>query len=97
MSNRLKAIVQAFRREVAVYRAVLRDPRTPRPARWLLAAAVAYAVSPIDLIPDFIPVIGYLDDAIILPLLVWLAVRMIPKEVIAEHRAAVRAAADTTE
>jgi len=72
--------------EIDFYRRVLAHPRTPRLSRLLLAVAVAYAVSPIDLIPDFIPVVGHLDDLVILPLLVWLAVRGIPKEVMAECR-----------
>jgi uncharacterized membrane protein YkvA (DUF1232 family) len=55
-------------------------------ARWLLGAAVAYALSPIDLIPDFIPVLGHLDDVLIVPLLVWLALRIVPAHVVAEHR-----------
>ena len=63
------------------------DPRCPRTARWLLGGAVVYALSPIDLIPDFIPVLGHLDDAVILPVMVYLAIRLIPKELIAEHRA----------
>ena len=82
----LGTLVKRFKREIRVYRAVLRDPRTPRLGRWLLGAAVAYALSPVDLIPDFIPVIGYLDDVVIVPLLVWLAIRAIPPEVVAEHR-----------
>lgn len=52
----------------------------------------AYALSPIDLIPDFIPVLGYLDDAIILPLCIWAAVKLIPADIIAEHRHAAEAA-----
>jgi len=52
----------------------------------LLGGALAYAVSPIDLIPDFIPVIGHLDDLIVLPLLVWLAFRVIPRELVQEHK-----------
>lgn len=87
MWNKLKALVAVFRREIGIYRSVMADPRCPRAARWLLAGAVAYALSPIDLIPDFIPVLGHLDDALILPVLVGLAIRMIPKELIAEHRA----------
>jgi len=87
--SRVGRIVQKFRREIEVYRRVLADRRTPRLARWLLGAAVAYAVSPIDLIPDFIPVIGHLDDAIILPLLVWLALRSVPPGLLADHRAQV--------
>lgn len=90
--SRIKTLLKQFKRELRVYRAVLGDPRTPRLARWILWAAVAYAVSPIDLIPDFIPVLGHLDDLIILPFLVWMAVRLIPPEVIAEHRARIAAA-----
>ena len=82
----LKAIVVRFQREIGFYRAVLADPRTPRAARWLLGLALAYAVSPVDLIPDFIPVLGHLDDVLLVPLLLWLALRLIPKDVIAEHR-----------
>ena len=73
-------------REINVYRLVLKDPRTPRPAKWLLAVAIGYTLLPIDLIPDFIPVLGYLDDVIIVPTLIILAVKMIPKEVISDCR-----------
>jgi uncharacterized membrane protein YkvA (DUF1232 family) len=62
------------------------DPRTPWSARILAGAVVAYAFSPIDLIPDFIPVLGYLDDLLLLPLGVWLALRLIPSEVMADSR-----------
>ncbi len=59
---------------------------------WLAKAVAllvtAYAFSPIDLIPDFVPVLGYLDDLVIVPLGIWLAVRLIPREILAEHRAA---------
>jgi uncharacterized membrane protein YkvA (DUF1232 family) len=58
---------------------LFRHPDTPRPARWIAIAVLAYAVSPIDLIPDFIPVLGQLDDVIIVPLGIALAVRMVPK------------------
>ena len=68
-----------------------RDPRTPWYAKLLAGAIVAYALSPIDLIPDFVPVLGYLDDVIIVPLGLSLAVRLIPREVMDECRA--RAAA----
>jgi len=77
-------LVQGFLQEIAFYKHVLKHPRTPRVSRLLLGAAIAYAVSPIDLIPDFIPVIGHLDDLIVLPLLIWLAIRWIPKDVIEE-------------
>lgn len=58
-----------------------RDPRTPRLARWLALLVAAYALSPIDLIPDFIPVLGVLDDLVIVPLGIALVLRMIPDEV----------------
>jgi uncharacterized membrane protein YkvA (DUF1232 family) len=61
-------------------------PRTPWLAKVLAVVVVAYALSPIDLIPDVIPVLGYLDDVILLPALVWLAVRLLPADVLAEFR-----------
>ena len=64
-----------------------RDPRTPWLAKIICMVAVAYALSPIDLIPDFIPVLGYLDDAILLPAFIWLAVRLLPAEVVSDCRA----------
>lgn len=63
-----------------------RHPRTPWPAKALGLFVVAYALSPIDLIPDFIPVLGYVDDVILLPVLIWLTVRMLPDDVLAECR-----------
>jgi uncharacterized membrane protein YkvA (DUF1232 family) len=67
-----------------------RDQRTPWYAKLLIMAIVAYAFSPIDLIPDFIPVFGYLDDLIILPAAIALALKLIPAAVLAEHRAQAR-------
>lgn len=84
---RLRESYARFRREIRVYKAVLKHPRTPRLAKWLLGAAIAYALSPIDLIPDFIPVIGHLDDAVIVPGLIVLAIRLVPKEVLEDCRA----------
>lgn len=86
LAERARTIIKRFLQELAFYRLVLKHPRTPRTARFFLGLAIAYAVSPIDLIPDFIPVIGHLDDVIILPVLIWLAIRYIPKDVIAECR-----------
>jgi uncharacterized membrane protein YkvA (DUF1232 family) len=63
-----------------------RDPRVPWHARLFAACVVAYAFSPIDLIPDFIPVLGYLDDLVLVPLGIALAIRMIPEPVLAESR-----------
>lgn len=63
-----------------------RDPRTPWYAKLLALAIAAYAASPIDLIPDFIPVLGYLDDLLLVPTGIWLVLRLIPAEVMAEAR-----------
>jgi uncharacterized membrane protein YkvA (DUF1232 family) len=92
MLERLKRWAQALRRDVhALYLAAL-DPRVPWHAKALAGAVAAYALSPIDLIPDFIPVLGQLDDLVIVPLGIALAVRLIPPELMAEHRAAAEAA-----
>lgn len=64
-----------------------RDPRVPWHAKALAALTVAYALSPIDLIPDFIAVLGYLDDLLLVPLGLALAIRLVPPSVLAEHRA----------
>ena len=71
-----------------------RDPRTPWYARAFGMAVTAYALSPIDLIPDFIPILGLLDDALLIPLGLWLFVKMLPAGVFAEHRAAAEVAAE---
>jgi uncharacterized membrane protein YkvA (DUF1232 family) len=77
----------------AIWLAV-RDSRTPLPARLLGLLVAAYALSPIDLIPDFIPVLGLIDDAILIPLGVWLFEKMVPAGLMAEHRATAEAAAE---
>lgn len=82
----MKRAVEKTRREIKVYQLVLQDQRTPRSAKWLLGLAIGYALSPIDLIPDFIPVLGYLDDVIIVPALFAIALKLVPQEVIAECR-----------
>lgn len=64
-----------------------RDKRTPRLPKIICMLAVAYALSPIDLIPDFIPVLGYLDEAILLPAMIWLAVKLLPATVVSDCRA----------
>jgi uncharacterized membrane protein YkvA (DUF1232 family) len=87
--ERFRIIAQSFRREVKVYQLVLQDSRVPKRAKWLLGLAVGYALSPIDLIPDFIPVVGYLDDVLIVSALIWLAKRSIPGEVLEDCRARV--------
>ena len=85
--DRVNAWARSLRRDVLALYLASRDPRTPWLVKVLIVAIVAYALSPIDLIPDFIPILGYLDDAILVPLAIWLVIRMIPREVMAEHRA----------
>jgi uncharacterized membrane protein YkvA (DUF1232 family) len=86
MIEKLKARARALKNEAyAVYLAA-KDPRTPWYAKALIFFVVAHTFSPIDLIPDFIPVLGYLDDLIITPGGLWLAVRLIPPEVLEEAR-----------
>ncbi len=84
---------QARRLELEAYRLCLvyRDPRVPWYARLFALGIAGYVLSPIDLIPDFIPVLGHLDDLVLVPLLVVLAIRMIPREVLAESQAAAAA------
>jgi len=90
--GRFRDRIGALLREVRVLYYVARDPRTPWYAKALAGAVVAYALSPIDLIPDFIPVLGYLDDAVLVPLGIWLAFRLVPAEVLAEARTRAAAA-----
>ena len=92
MANRLKEWARGIKRDVRALYLASRDPRVPWYAKALGIAVAAYALSPIDLIPDFVPVLGYLDDLIILPLGIFLVVRLIPPEIMAEHRAAAAAA-----
>lgn len=75
-----------LRRDIGVVYLAARDPRVPRHAKLVAAAVAAYALSPIDLIPDFVPVIGHLDDVVIVPLGLWLALRLIPPEVLTALR-----------
>ncbi|QDP19882.1 YkvA family protein [Sphingomonas xanthus] len=79
--------VRALKAEVLALWIAARDPRTPLPAKLIAGAVAAYALSPIDLIPDFIPVLGLLDDLLIVPAGIWLAVRLIPPPLLVEFRA----------
>ena len=83
----LKQRAQHLKAETFALYLAARDPRTPWYAKLLVAGIVAYALSPIDLIPDFIPVIGYLDDLILLPLGILWAIKLIPPVVLSECRA----------
>lgn len=83
---RLRQWAATLRRQVMVLWFASRHPDMPAGARWLVLLVVAYALSPIDLIPDFIPLLGYLDDLLLLPLGLWLALRLTPPAVLAAAR-----------
>lgn len=94
MTDRLKNWARSLKRDVHAIYLAARDPRTPWYAKALAICVAGYAFSPIDLIPDFIPVLGYLDDVVIVPLGIWVVLKLIPPEILAECRAAAALAAD---
>lgn len=94
MTSRLRKIRDGLAKEIQVYRLVLKHEQTPWITRALLGAALAYALSPIDLIPDWLPLVGHLDDVLIVPLLIWLGLRFVPSGVVEECRAQVQAASN---
>jgi len=85
--EKLKIWANGLNKELFVLYLAWRHPRTPWYVKVLVIAVVAYALSPIDLIPDFIPVLGYLDDLILLPIGIFFTIKAIPPEVLAECRA----------
>src|SRR5216684_8606166 len=91
-SSQVKAWAHLLKRDVHAVYLASRDPRVPWYAKVVAVCVAVYALSPIDLIPDFIPVLGYLDDVIIVPLGILLVTRLIPREIMAEHRALAAAA-----
>lgn len=82
--NSARQWARAIKRDVVALWIAARDPRTPIAAKIVASVVAAYALSPIDLIPDFIPVLGYLDDLVVVPLGILLAVRLIPTALMAE-------------
>jgi uncharacterized membrane protein YkvA (DUF1232 family) len=84
---RLRGWAKALKRDVVALWLAARDPAVPLGAKLLAGAVAAYALSPIDLIPDFVPVLGYLDDLILVPAGIWLAMRLIPPDRLEVHRA----------
>ena len=84
---RVKSWANNLRRDVVALFLAARDTRTPWYAKVAAGVVAAYALSPIDLIPDFIPIVGYLDDLILVPLGLWVVVRLIPDDLMAEFRA----------
>ena len=87
LSDRLRGWARRVKRDGVTLWFAGRHPGTPWLAKALGVFVVAYALSPIDLVPDFIPVLGFLDDVVLLPALIWLAIRLLPPEVLAECRA----------
>jgi uncharacterized membrane protein YkvA (DUF1232 family) len=90
MLSLLNKIAAQLKHEFEVYRLVLKHPDTPMLAKFLLGLAIGYVLMPFDLIPDFIPVIGQLDDLVIVPLLVYMALKMIPGALLHECRETIK-------
>ena len=86
MKNRLKDWARTVKRDVHALYLASRDPRVPWYAKALAVLVAGYALTPVDLIPDFIPVLGYMDDVILVPAGIWLAIKLIPPDIMAEHR-----------
>lgn len=86
MLDKIKSWAKALKRDVFALWIASRDTRIPWHAKVAAAALAAYTLSPIDLIPDFIPVLGYLDDLVIVPLAIWLVVKLIPAPLMMEFR-----------
>lgn len=84
MREKLKDIAVKLKAEFDFYRRLQKHPRTPLLAKMLLWLAIAYLLMPFDLIPDFLPVIGQLDDVVVIPMLIYFALRLTPADVIAE-------------
>ena len=89
MFNKIKAFTRQLKKELAVYQLVLKHPDTPWLAKFFLGLAIGYLLMPFDLIPDFIPILGQLDDVVIIPILLYLALWLTPKRVIEDCRARV--------
>lgn len=92
MKSLLRTWASMIKRDVHALYLASRDPRVPWYAKAMAIVVAGYAISPIDLIPDFIPVLGYLDDVVLLPLGIYLVVKLIPPDIMAEHRALSEAA-----
>jgi uncharacterized membrane protein YkvA (DUF1232 family) len=92
MNRNLRTWARLIKRDVHALYLASRDPRVPWYAKAIAIVVAGYALSPIDLIPDFIPVLGYLDDVLLLPIGIYFVVKLIPPEIMSEHRASAEAA-----
>lgn len=86
MLKKAKAWAKTLKRDIVALWLAARDPRVPLSTKLVAGAAAAYALSPVDLIPDFIPVLGYLDDLILVPVGILIAIRLVPRELMSEFR-----------
>ncbi|WP_396216188.1 YkvA family protein [Exiguobacterium sp.] len=84
MLERMKRIARRMKQQLSVLSYAIEHPRLPRHIKWGIIALIAYTVSPIDLIPDFLPVIGLLDDLLLVPLGIYFIIRSIPKEILTQ-------------
>jgi len=84
--SKLKNISKLIKKEISLYTQVMKEPRTPLLPKFLLFLAIGYLLMPFDLIPDFIPVLGQIDDIIIVPLIFYLAIKFIPKDIVDKYR-----------
>ncbi len=94
MLERARAWARIIKRDAHTLYLCARDPRVPWHVKALAAFVAAYVLSPIDLIPDFIPVLGLIDDLLLAPLGIWIVVKLVPKEIVSAHRATAEAAQD---
>jgi uncharacterized membrane protein YkvA (DUF1232 family) len=90
MLRKWKETVRILKEDIYTLYLARRDARIPFAAKVVLVLTVAYALSPIDLIPDFIPVLGYLDDLLLLPFGIWLTIKLLPENVLHEYRTEAR-------
>ncbi len=88
--EKLKAFAKNVKTEIKIYEIILKDKKTPRLGKFFLGAGIAYTLNPIDIIPDFIPILGYVDDIIIVPLLIFIGLKFIPKKIVEKHRKILR-------
>jgi uncharacterized membrane protein YkvA (DUF1232 family) len=89
LQSRLTNIAHEIKKEIKVLVYVARHPRLPLHCKFLVGFLVAYALSPIDLIPDFIPVLGQLDDLVIIPVGVWILYKIVPRDILEEARSSI--------
>ncbi|PCI60375.1 MAG: hypothetical protein COB34_02635 [Methylophilaceae bacterium] len=82
MFNQLRNLAKRIKKEFELYRLIYKHPDTPRMAKFLFGLAIGYLLLPFDLIPDFIPVLGQLDDVVIVPLLIYFALKLTPRAVV---------------